>query len=56
MYSFYYDYEFLKRNHPFLCAGLRGSAKASFVVNDLFIFVVYRILETSARVFCELMT
>jgi len=33
-YSFYYGYEFLIRNHPFLCAGLTGSAKASFLIND----------------------
>lgn len=39
LFSYYgssYDFPLLIRDHPFMCAGLTGIAKASFVVNDFF--------------------
>lgn len=58
LFSYYgssYDFPLLIRDHPFMCAGLTGIAKASFVVNDFF-FLFIKFCKAGGRVFCELMT
>jgi len=48
-YGFSYDFQLLIRDHPFMCAGLTGIAKASFVVNYYFLFIKF--CKAGGRVF-----